>query len=92
MADKDDLGRISVDDPPAVLKTAGQASASVRQGTPKFDRLSRESIIVRARPQMSVGLAVNLAVSEPSKPGEDNLVQSSPGTVSDDLLKPPFDP
>jgi len=53
--------------PQTVLKTAGLASASVRQGTPKFDRLSRESKIVRARPQISVGLAVNAAVSEPSK-------------------------
>ena len=83
-------GRLS-SAPQTVLKTAGLASASVHQGPPKFDRLSRESIIVRARPQISVGLAVNLAVSEPSKPSGDNLVQRAPGTVSDDLLESPVD-
>jgi hypothetical protein len=81
-----------VDHPPTVLKTAWLTSTDAHRSPLQFDRLSRETIIVRARPQISVGLAVNLAVSEPSKAGEDNLVQCSPGTVSDDLLKPPFDP
>lgn len=37
MADKDDLARTSADDPPAVLKTAGLASAVVHQRPLKFD-------------------------------------------------------
>gem|GEM_PF-3825686 len=44
-------------------------------------------MIVRPRPQSSVGLAVILAVSARSKPSVNNLVQRSPGTVIDDPLK-----
>jgi hypothetical protein len=38
MANKDDLGRTSVDDPPAVLKTAGLASGGVHCRPQEIER------------------------------------------------------
>jgi hypothetical protein len=64
------------------LKTAGLASASVHQGSPKFDPLSRESMIVRARPQISVDLAVSLSVSEHSKPSKPSETDRSRGRLA----------
>jgi hypothetical protein len=60
-------GRLS-SAPQTVLKTAGLTSATVHQHPSTFDRLSHESAVVHPRPQLSAGLAVILAVSEPTKP------------------------
>src|SRR3982074_2587010 len=49
--------------PPAVLKTAGLPSTGVHRGPLQVRSRPSDSRIVRASPQMSVNLAVILAVS-----------------------------
>ena len=63
--DESELDWISVDAPPAVLKTAGLKSALVHERALEFGRSVQQSLIVRLRPQSSAGLPVSLAVEEP---------------------------
>ena len=57
--------------PQTVLKTAGLSFATVHQRPPTSDRQPPESVIVRQCPQSSIGLAVNLAVTDPKELQQD---------------------
>jgi hypothetical protein len=62
LAHTNDLGRTRTDTPPTVLKTAGPASANVRQRASEIGTRLPHSTFVRRRPPRFVMLAVILAV------------------------------
>ena len=66
--DDSELGWTCMDAPQTVLKTASLASTHVQRRQLRLDRSLAHSIAVHLRPQLSVILAVILAVKRLSKP------------------------
>jgi hypothetical protein len=69
--------------PQTVLKTVGLLCATVHQRPLTFGRRGRQSVVVRLRPQSSLGLAVFLAVGAPT---------TSSGPAGKDLVQGPNSP
>src|SRR5450759_2770045 len=86
LVDKSDLGRTSVDDRGASFRQRPSRYAQVRSPESRIHNRARSSTDIR-------GLGCQLGCQRAQQSSAKTIwSRGAPGTVSDDLLKPPVDP